>query len=126
MRRVRLFVILAILILPACVYKGDESARAVEDYLTSLAAKNSDQLSALSCADWEQSAQMELDSFQAVDVKLDSLSCATTGTDGDATLVACQGKLVATYGSENQELDLSTRTYEVVQQGGDWLVCGVR
>jgi len=126
---VRLISLLAIgllILLTACAPKRDASARAVEDYLTGLAAKNSDQLSALSCADWERSARMELDSFQAVDVKLDSVSCAKTGTDGDTTLVTCKGKLVATYGSENQELDLSTRTYEVIQQGGEWLVCGER
>jgi hypothetical protein len=126
MRRFSLLLLASVLFLAACSSETDASALAVENYLTALAAKNSDLLSSLSCAGWEESAQMELDSFQAVDVKLDSLSCATTGTDGEAKLVTCQGKLVATYGSENQELDLSTRRYEVVQQGGDWLVCGVR
>ena len=38
----------------------------------------------------------------------------------------CKGKIVATYNNEDQELDLSVRTYQVVQEGGEWLVCGVR
>jgi len=59
-------------------------------------------------------------------VKLEGLSCAQTGTDGDAALVTCQGRLIATYGNEDQEIDLSARTYRLVEQGGDWLVCGAQ
>jgi hypothetical protein len=67
-----------------------------------------------------------LDTFQAVAARLDGLSCARTGSDGDTALVTCKGKLIATYGNEDQELDLSTRTYRVIEQGGDWLVCGTQ
>ena len=126
MRRFNLPAIALVLVLTACAPKGDRAAGVVESYLNALVAKNSDQLSAVSCAEWESSALTELDSFQAVETKLEGLSCAKTGTDGDATLVTCQGKLIATYGSEDQELDLSTRTYRVVEQGGDWLVCGAQ
>ena len=126
MRRFNLPAIALVLVLTACAPKGDRAAGVVESYLNALVAKNSDQLSAVSCAEWESSALTELDSFQAVETKLDGLSCAKTGTDGDAMLVTCQGKLTATYGSEDQELDLSTRTYRVVEQGGDWLVCGAQ
>jgi len=126
MRRFNLPAIALVLVLTACAPKGDRAAGVVESYLNALVAKNSDQLSAVSCAEWESSALTELDSFQAVETKLEGLSCAKIGTDGDATLVTCQGKLIATYGSEDQELDLSTRTYRVVEQGGDWLVCGAQ
>jgi hypothetical protein len=40
--------------------------------------------------------------------------------------VLCNGKIIATYDTEDQELDLSVRTYQVVEEGGEWLVCGVR
>jgi outer membrane lipoprotein-sorting protein len=128
-RKIFLLLILVILtnLLSACASKNnDASAKAVEDYLNALVAKDSDRLTTLSCSDWEDDALLELDSFQAVTTKLDGLACTQTGTDGDTALVLCKGKIIATYNNENQELDLSTRTYQVVQQDGDWLVCGTR
>jgi hypothetical protein len=118
---------IANLILTACASKKDDApAKAVENYLNALVAKDSDRLTMLSCKDWEDQALLELDSFQAVTTKLDGMSCQQTGTDGDTALILCKGKIIATYNDENQELDLSTRTYQVVQQNGDWLVCGTR
>jgi hypothetical protein len=113
------------ILLSACGASGG-AATAVEGYLTALAAKDEARLISLSCADWESEAMLELDSFQLVEVTVEGLSCQTTGTDGNITLVDCQGTFQMSYGGEPQELDLSTRTYEVVSQGGDWLVCGVR
>jgi hypothetical protein len=104
----------------------DPAARAVEGYLTALVDKDSNRLAALSCATWETNALMELDSFQAVQTRLDGLVCQTTGIDTGTTLVTCKGKIVATYDNEDQELDLSVRTYHVVQEGGEYLVCGYR
>jgi hypothetical protein len=105
---------------------SDEAARVVEQYITALAEKNADRLSALSCADWESNALMELDSFQAVQTRVEGLQCRTTGTEGETFTVACQGKIVATYGNEDQAIDLSIRAYNVVRQGGAYLVCGYR
>ena len=99
---------------------------AVEGYVNALASNDEASLSALSCADWESSALTELDSLQAVTAKVDGLSCQQSGTDGDTALVNCTGKLVLSYNGEDQELDLSTRTYRVVAEGGNWLVCGVQ
>jgi len=122
-----ILVIVSTLFLAACASKNSNGpTKAVEDYLNALVAKNSDRLTTLSCKDWENEALLELDSFQAVTTKLDGMSCAQTGTDGETALVLCKGKIIATYNNEDQELDLSTRTYQVVQQGGDWLVCGTR
>ncbi len=119
--------ILAIL-LSACgsAASGDPAARAVETYLQMLVAKDSSRLASLSCAAWESTAIMELDSLQAVETRLEGLACRTTGADGGTTLVTCNGKIVATYDTEDQELDLSVRTYHVVQEGGEYLVCGYR
>ena len=101
-------------------------AKAVEDYLNALVAKDEDRLPTLVCGDWEEDALIELDSFQAVTPRLEDAVCTQTGTDGDTSLVNCTGKIIATYNEEDQELDLSVRTYQVVQEGGDWLVCGTR
>jgi len=117
-----------VILLSACgpATSSDPAARAVEGYLTALVDKDSNRLAALSCTTWETNALMELDSFQAVQTRLDGLACETTGTDTGTTLVTCKGKIVATYNNEDQELDLSVRTYHVVQEGGEYLVCGYR
>jgi hypothetical protein len=115
------------LLLSACGSSNENApAKAVEDYLNALVAKDGDRLTTLSCGDWEDDALLELDSFQAVTARLEGLACEQTGTDGDMALVLCNGNIVATYNDEDQELDLSVRTYQVIQEGGDWLVCGTR
>jgi hypothetical protein len=122
-----LVTILFSLALAACASgSGDAPVNAVENYLAALVAKDADRLSTLSCGEWEDDALLELDSFQAVTARLEGLACEQAGTDGATTLVHCQGNIVATYDGEDQELDLSVRTYQVVQEGGEWLVCGVR
>ncbi len=122
-----LIVMLVSMLLTACTSSSsDAPAKAVEDYLNTLVAKDADRLPTLVCGDWEEDALIELDSFQAVTAKLDNAACTQTGTDGDTALVNCTGKIIATYNNEDQELDLSVRTYQVVQDGGDWLVCGTR
>jgi hypothetical protein len=84
--------------------------------------KNSNLLSALSCPDWKSNALQELNSLQAVKTHLESLSCAVTGVDGTTTDVVCQGMIIATDNNEDQDLDLTVRTYQVVQQGEKYLV----
>jgi hypothetical protein len=116
------------ILLSAC---GSNSASspavgAVESYVNAIVANDASKLSALSCANWEPQALIELDSLQAVTSTLEGFSCKETGKDGETTLVHCDGKMILSYNGENQELDLSTRTYQVAQQGGNWLVCGVQ
>ena len=129
MRKILTVVLVAIIatLITACSSSNsDAPAKAVEAYLNALVAKDENLLPTLVCGDWEEDALIELDSFQAVDVRLDNVACTQTGSDGDTTLVGCTGNIIATYNDEDQELDLSVRTYQVVQQGGDWLVCGMR
>ncbi|NOT05397.1 MAG: hypothetical protein HOP27_12445 [Anaerolineales bacterium] len=116
------------ILLSACGSSASASPAvgAVEGYVNSIVANDADKLSSLSCADWESDALIELDSLQAVTSTLEGFACQETGTDGEMTLVHCDGKMILSYNGENQELDLSTRTYQVVEQGGDWLVCGVQ
>ena len=122
-----LLVMTSALLLSACAANNNNApAKAVEDYLNALVSKDADRLTTLSCGDWEDDALLELDSFQAVTARLEGVACEQTGTDGDTALVLCNGSIVATYNDEDQELDLSVRTYQVVQEGGDWLICGTR
>lgn len=130
MRTFFLNMLLLVLLLSACGKSPsptvDYAARAAEQYLTALVEKDAERLSTLSCAAWETDALMELDSFQAVQTRLEGLQCRTTGTEGEISIVQCQGKIIATYGNEEQTLDLSLRAYQVIQQGSDYLICGYR
>ncbi|MGD0753019.1 MAG: hypothetical protein ABSA23_16625 [Anaerolineales bacterium] len=130
MRKLALLVILLSMLalsLSACGSQAaDPASKAVVDYLNALVAKDSTKLSALSCASWESSALLELDSLQAVKTRLDGVSCKTSGTTSGTSQVNCQGRILATYNGEDQTLDISARTYQVVQQGGDYLVCGYK
>jgi outer membrane lipoprotein-sorting protein len=122
-----LLIVFFTLAVSACASNNNNApVRAVEDYLNALVEKDANRLTTLSCGDWEDDALLELDSFQAVTARLEGLACEQTGTDGDTALVLCNGNIVATYNDEDQQLDLSVRTYQVVQEGGEWLVCGTR
>jgi hypothetical protein len=115
---------IVLVLLIACGQTKDPASMAVEDYLTAIVNKNADALSTLTCADWESQALLELDAFQAVSTRMENLACSTTNTDGTTSQVNCQGKILATYNGEDQQFDLSVRTYKVIQQGGEYLVCG--
>jgi hypothetical protein len=117
---------LSAILLAACASNVDAPAQAVQNYLNALVNKEADVLPTLVCGEWEEDALIELDSFQAVTARLENVACSQTGTDGDTALVLCTGNIVATYNDEDQKLDLSVRTYQVIEQGGDWLVCGTR
>ncbi len=118
---------LLIALLSACsAGSGDPAAQAVEDYLQALVDKDASALSALSCADWEAGALRELDALQTVATRLEGLQCQSQSTDGVYIFVACEGSILATYNNEDQTLDLSARTYQVIEEGGEYLVCGYR
>ena len=122
-----LFIVFTTLAVPACASSNENApVQAVEGYLNALVEKDATRLTTLSCGEWEEDALLELDSFQAVSARLEGLACEQTGADGDTALVLCNGNIVATYNDEDQELELSVRTYQVVQEGGEWLVCGTR
>ena len=113
--------------LSACTSSNDDApVRTVENYLNALVEKDANHLTTLVCGEWEADALLAMDSFQAVTTRLEGLACEQTGTDGDTALVLCKGNIVATYNDEDEKIDLSTNTYQVVQEGGEWLVCGTR
>jgi hypothetical protein len=106
--------------------KSSGAAKAIESYLNAVVARNVDQATALACKEYADSAQTDVDSFAAVTPRLEGLACQESGQDGSATLVTCKGKIIATYNNEDQEISLEGRTYKVVQQGGEWLMCGYK
>jgi hypothetical protein len=119
--------IIGVLVLTACSGSStDQAPQAVELYLQALVNEDADQLSTLSCKDWEADAMMEVDSFQGVSASLDGVICVEVGSEDDAVFVGCEGAIKATYGNEQQEIPLAGRTYKVVQEGGEWLMCGYK
>lgn len=128
LRRMFFWILLAGLMLAACSGDGGKSAavQTMEAYMQAFNAKDYDTIAPLTCPDWEPQAFLEIDSFQGVETELEDMVCSSTGTDGDKTLVQCTGKIIASYGNEKQEFDMSLRTYELIEQGGNWLVCGYR
>lgn len=102
------------------------AAAAVESYYAALVSKDAAKVSSLSCKTWEEQALLEMDGFQAVKAELKDLVCKEAGSDGGATLVGCTGSISLTYNTEKQSLDVSRQVYRVVQEGGDYRVCGYK
>jgi hypothetical protein len=111
------------LLLVSC--SGSNSpADVVVAYYNALVAGDASSLSQLSCADWEQQSKLMLDSFTGVKARVDNIVCSELENDGGSAAVNCKGKIIATYGTEDQEIDLSNTTFVLQKQGGEWLVCG--
>jgi hypothetical protein len=121
----RLFLLIIFpLSLIACNQNTDSAASVVEDYLHALVNKNADQLIALSCSDWETNATGELNALAAVKTELSAVSCQTGETNDNVALVTCTGHINATYDNEDQVVELASRTYRVIREGGEWRMCG--
>jgi hypothetical protein len=110
--------------LAACTSTEDEAAAAIEAYIQALVDKDGNRLSTLSCAAWESDAKIELDSFGAVTITLEELSCQDDQVVGEYTLVQCTGTIVANYGNEILEINLADQTYQAVFEAGEWRMCG--
>ncbi|NMB55103.1 MAG: hypothetical protein GYA15_10425 [Leptolinea sp.] len=116
-----------LLLLSACTGAGSSAAgpeKAVETYLNALVNQDVNRLVTVSCKAWEEKARLEADSFQAVKARLEGMTCSKAGEEGASVKVACTGKIVATYGNEDQEIPLDRRPYLVSQEGGEWRMCG--
>jgi len=118
-----LLVLIIAVLLAGCAGK-EPAVQTVEAYLNAIVNQDETAVTSLACEEWSFDAMLEMDSFLAVSPQLQDLSCSVTGTDGDYTLVACTGSILATYNDEQQTFDLSARTYQVSQVAGEWLLCG--
>ena len=100
------------------------AAAAVESYLRALVAKDEAQFVGLTCKEFEADALLEFDSFSLVKTRLEDLQCQAQDTGDSAASVTCQGQIIATYGAEDQQFELSGWNFQVQKAGSDWLVCG--
>ena len=112
------------LALAGCSGAKSGAVGAVQAYYQAILSQNAAQLKSVTCPDFQATAQTELDSFQGVKTELQGFSCKETGQQGAATLVKCDGKIVATYGSDKMDFPLADRVHQVQNQGGVWKVCG--
>jgi hypothetical protein len=119
-----LIVLLALFALAACGQKRSPAVNAVEAYVTALVEKKSDALTTHACAAWEEQALIELSSFGNVNTTLKDMKCQEAGSDGEYTLVKCQGQILADYNGEQQEFNLDRRTFRAILEGGEWRMCG--
>jgi len=119
-----LFGIFTLLGLSACTVSNDAPAQTIERYYQALAEKDQDQLTNLSCAEWETSALMELDSFMNVETTLQDVECQTVHQGEDKALVNCTGAIAASYEGELREFPISGQTYRLVLEAGEWRMCG--
>ncbi len=113
------------LTITACTQQG-LAEDTIEAYLNALVSKDVVRAVNKSCLDWEEGAHAEASSFEAVIVRLDGLTCASIRVNGEQTLVECEGKIVANYGGEDQDIPLSGRTYIAVLEDGEWKMCGYK
>ena len=119
-----ILIILTSLSLAACAGSQDAPAQAVEQYYQALVDKDQDRMVSLTCADFETQALLEFDSFVSVETTLSDFACQTASQEGDTASVTCQGGISASYQGEAREFPLSGQTFLLVQQGGEWLMCG--
>ena len=119
-----LFIILISLILFASCAAKEPQIAVVEAYLEGIVSQDEITVANFSCEEWEFDALLEMDSFLAVSPQLKDLQCTLVGSDEQSTFVNCTGAIVATYNEEQQEFDLSIRTYRVIEEAGEWVVCG--
>ena len=110
--------------LAACQSDQEAPAQAIESYLAAKVESNVDEMTRLSCPDWEAQAQIEATSFASMDAQLDNVSCTTGAADGDYTLVSCTGQIVTTYQGENRTWSVADHPYRALNDGGEWLMCG--
>ncbi|MBK8989153.1 MAG: nuclear transport factor 2 family protein [Chloroflexi bacterium] len=110
-----------LLLLAACGGGGEgDPAQTVEQYLQAKTTGDAETIRALLCADMEQFLERETRTFDSVSgVQIQDMACTR---DGSSDVVRCQGKIVATYGTEDTEFPLTN--YRVVQEDGEWKWCG--
>ena len=59
-----------------------------------------------------------------MNAELQGMSCRQSGQEGDYTVIECEGKIVTVYNGETREWDLGAFPYRMIQEGGDWKMCG--
>lgn len=98
---------------------GSDAADTVEAYIEAKVAADGERIRQLICSDLEATYEAEARTFAGVaDASIEGMACTQTGEN----LVSCEGKIVALYGTEENEFPLTA--YRVVEEGGEWKWCG--
>jgi hypothetical protein len=117
--RITLCLMVAVTVLAGCSTSSDP-ARNVEAYLTARANRDENTLRRLLCAEMEPQAEQEILTFEGVSgVTVEGMNCRR---DGDTDRVVCAGKIIASYGTEQNEFPLGA--YRIKQEDGEWKWCG--
>jgi len=103
---------------------AEKAPQVIEDYLEGLVSKNVNQMITNSCAAWESEAKLEFDSFAAVETTLENPNCQVSKQEEEFIVVSCSGVIIAGYGAEDLIIELSERDYQLVNEGGQWRMCG--
>ncbi len=113
-----------LLILTACAGNSEESdpAAAVEAFWNAKIAGDADALRGVMCSAMEADVEMQAISYASVDAEIQDMACEADGENGDFTIVTCEGKIIALYGTETREFPLGTS--QLVQEDGAWKWCG--
>lgn len=97
----------------------------IEEYIDAMVAKNDILTVNLSCVAWEENAKAEGAGFEGVEVSLEDVACLVMDETSDSASVSCTGKFIFQYaGGEIEEIDLDRRNYSLVQESGEWKMCG--
>ena len=119
-----LLLVISFIVLSGCKNKEESgAAAATEKYIIALADKRKSEVISLSCKEWEESANLEVDALLSVDAAVTDLNCEITSEENLNTYVICSGSLDLTYNDEIQSIDLSRRTYTMRKEDGLWRVC---
>lgn len=118
--------LVSLLTLAACAGSPNSPADAVAAYWQAMVAKDSAQLSSLSCAAYEAQALITLESFGAFEPVLSDLACEVVESSGESASVKCSGSIEVSYGAEILTINLADRNYAAVKEGGDWRMCGTK
>ena len=99
----------------------------IEEYIDAMVAKDDILTVNLSCVAWEENAKAEGAGFEGVNVSLADASCSVINESGDTATVSCTGNFIFQYaGGENEEISLDRRNYSLVQESGEWKMCGYK
>lgn len=118
MRKTILLVSL-IFLLMACSSSGDPAVT-IENYLQAKVSGDGGTIRALLCAEKEADFEAEQRTFSIAEgVKIEEMTCSRVG---ESDVVACNGRIVALYGTEENVFPLVS--YRVVEEDGEWKYCG--
>lgn len=94
-------------------------ADTVEAYIEAKVQADEERIRQLLCSELEATYETEAMTFAGVsDATTEGMACSEDGENR----VTCAGRIVALYGTEENEFPLTA--YRVVQEGGEWKWCG--